>query len=229
MTRRLVIFDWDGTLSDSLEGIVISMGAAFAGHGLAPPEETAVRAIVGRSLHHGIAELAGEAGAHLVDGLAAAYLDHFATRHASAPDRLFAGAGELVRDLAALDHVSLAIATGKERAGLDRVLGPTGIGHLFDDIQTSDIAASKPDPEMVINAMLTAGTEPHETVMVGDSVLDVAMARAAGVHALAVTWGAHGRDGLAQAGADALVDDIDALRAALARFVGNPGGEHGHD
>jgi len=98
------------------------------------------------------------------------------------------------------------------------VLGRHGLSGRFATIQTSDDAPSKPHPGMVLAAMRQAGVPPCDTVMVGDTVYDVEMARAAGVRAIGVGWGYHPPEALAAAGVDALLGDFSELAAALDRL-----------
>jgi phosphoglycolate phosphatase len=85
----------------------------------------------------------------------------------------------------------------------------------FLTIKTADDAPSKPDPGMVVDAMREAGVAAENTVVVGDTVYDIAMARAAGASGIGVAWGYHPREALADAGAVAVIEEFAALGATL--------------
>ena len=100
----------------------------------------------------------------------------------------------------------LAVATGKARAGLNRVLAATGFADYFVDSICADEANSKPHPQMIELLIERLGIEPDSAVMIGDSALDMAMAQNAGVAAIGVTYGAHSRDTLAKHAPVAIID-----------------------
>ena len=93
---------------------------------------------------------------------------------------LYPGAADAVTALARRENVVLGIATGKSQRGVRNVLARHGLLEHFITIKTADDAPSKPDPGMVLAAMREAGVEARDTVVVGDTVYDIAMARAAG-------------------------------------------------
>jgi phosphoglycolate phosphatase len=87
----------------------------------------------------------------------------------------------------------LAVATGKSRSGLDRVLAKTGVAHCFHASRCADESYSKPHPAMLLELMDRLGTAPAGTLMVGDTTHDLQMAANAGCSAIAVAAGAHDR------------------------------------
>lgn len=89
----------------------------------------------------------------------------------------------------------------------------------FITIQTADTSPSKPHPDMVLRAMAETGTEPDRTLMIGDTGFDMAMAKAAGAHALGVTWGYHDQSRLLEGGADRIIDKFDRLEHALSEIL----------
>src|SRR5690606_18271216 len=93
----------------------------------------------------------------------------------------------------------------------------------FVTIQTSDDHPSKPHPSMLLKAMVEAGVEPGDTVMVGDTTYDVEMARAANVPSIGVAWGYHSVAELTNAGANRIVDSFSDLPGALDELLGTPG------
>ena len=111
--------------------------------------------------------------------------------------------------------LQLAVATGKSRRGLDRVLDETGLRPLFATSRGADEANSKPDPLMLEQILAELGLSPRQAVMIGDSVHDMAMAEAIGMPRIGVTWGVDSRDALGRHGPVAVVDSMAALRALL--------------
>lgn len=206
MTTRLAVFDCDGTLADSQANICRAMEAAYAGAGLAPPPRAAIRGIVGLSLVEAVAALAPEADDALHRALAADYKLAFQRLRASgelAHEPLYDGLVAALDALAA-DGWRLGVATGKSDRGLALLLAHHGLTSRFVTLQTADRHPSKPHPSMLQQAMAEAGAHPHMTVMIGDTSYDMAMARAAGVRAVGVTWGYHDETALRIAGAQAI-------------------------
>jgi phosphoglycolate phosphatase len=217
----LVVFDVDGTLVDSQALIIAAQRATFAAHGLAAPSRETSLSVVGLSLIEAFTALVGP------DGPAASMADtyrevfHQLRADEAAPEPLFPGADKILRSLAE-EGVLLAVATGKSRRGVAHLVEKHGWTSFFASIQTADDAPSKPHPAMLLQAMAEAGAEPGETVMIGDTAFDMAMARAAGATAVGATWGYHPSARLIEAGAGHLVDDFGAFADLLARLPGGP-------
>lgn len=195
MPRRfdLIAFDWDGTLMDSTAVIVASLQAACADVGLPVPSDERSHHIIGLGLHDAMAYVLPGVGSEVYPHVVERYSHHFRTREPDAP--LFAGAQELLLELRGAGH-QLAIATGKSRRGLDRVLEKTGLGPLFQATRCGDESASKPAPDMLLDLMRMLNVSPARTVMIGDTTHDLQMAANAGIAAVAVCYGAHPRQQL---------------------------------
>lgn len=198
---RLALFDCDGTLVDSQADICTAMETAFAGAGLPAPDRHAIRRIVGLSVPEAMRVLAPAAPAHwdaLTDGYKAAYA---ANRNAGLlAEPLYDGILECIVALSAAGW-TLGVATGKSMRGLTRCLETHGLFERFGTLHTADTHPSKPHPAMVEAAMWDTGALPKTCYMIGDTSYDMAMARAAGCHALGVDWGYHEPDELRGAGA----------------------------
>ncbi|XWN33182.1 MAG: HAD-IA family hydrolase [Devosia sp.] len=211
MPPRLILFDCDGTLIDSQATIVAAMADAFTGSGLQAPTPAAVRSIIGLSLQEAMVALTGKTthAKTLADAYREAHRARVTGEGLHEPP--FEG---MVETLKALNdpHSLMGVVTGKSRRGLDRVLRVHDIGHHFIVTVTADEAASKPSPDMVFKAMGAAGGTPERTVVVGDTTFDVEMAKAAGTHAIGVSWGYHPTDALLDAGATHVATTMDALR-----------------
>ena len=211
----LVVFDVDGTLVDSQEIIVAAQRDAFAACGLRAPSRERSLSIVGLSLHEAFTALVGPKGP--IEALAEAYKDAFGRLRAdpACAEPLFPGAAETIRLLSARQDVVLGIATGKSRRGVAHLLERHGWEHTFRTIQTADDAPSKPDPGMLLRALAETGSVPDGAVMVGDTTFDMAMARAAGIRPVGVSWGYHPVPALREAGAEIVIDGFDELEPAL--------------
>lgn len=209
------LFDMDGTLVDSRESILTSHWEAFTAAGLALPADAELLALVGLSLRPTFLRLVGDDGP--VDQLVDLYREAF-RRRVSAPgyrEAVFTGADQILRSLSADPQVTLGVATGKSRRGVDRILAGHGWGELFATIQTADDAPSKPHPGMALQAMAAAEARPDETVVIGDTTFDMLMARAAGARAIGVSWGHHPPGALVEAGAETVVESFAELESLL--------------
>lgn len=105
----------------------------------------------------------------------------------------------------------LAVATGKGRRGLDRVLQSTGFGGYFIETRCADETCSKPDPQMLREIMSVTGMESAQTLMIGDTEYDLEMANAAQTASLGVDYGVHSRDRLLSCGPLACLSSISEL------------------
>src|ERR1043165_9226889 len=214
---KLVIFDCDGTLVDSQHMILAAMTQAYGAHGIPLPEREVLLSVIGLSLVEAFTKLGEGLTGFPAETLAMHYRDAFhAMRSPGAPvEPLYPGAADAIAALTARDDVLLGIATGKSQRGVRLVLSHHGLLDHFSTIMTADDAPSKPDPAMVVGAMREAGVAASETVVVGDTVYDIAMARAAGANAIGVTWGYHRAAALSEAGALAVIDSFPALVPTL--------------
>ncbi len=222
MTRtavRLAVFDCDGTLVDSQATIVGCMAAAFAADGRAAPSGAGVRQFIGLPLIEVVAGLAPDAGAAAHARLTSLYRQVFREQHGRGEvvEPVFPGIVEALDRLEAAG-VLLGVATGKGRRGLTMTLERHGLLGRFATLQTADVAAGKPHPEMLERAMAETGAAPAGTVMIGDTTFDMQMARNARTAALGVAWGYHPPGDLHGAGADEVVAAAAEIGAAVARL-----------
>ncbi|MGY6627758.1 MAG: HAD-IA family hydrolase [Oceanicaulis sp.] len=218
---KLAVFDVDGTLVDSREVIQRAMTRAFERAGLGPIAYDQVRTIVGLELSEALARLAppdlGEMRlAALTDFYKQAFVEQRAERGFSEP--LYDGARETLERLSAEGWL-LGVATGKARRGLDIVFGHHDLHRYFQTLHTVDGGPGKPHPRMVLDAMAATGARPQETVVIGDTFWDIAMARAAHAHAMGVSWGFHTVEEMAEGEPHAIHHDFAALNAALDAFA----------
>lgn len=190
---RLAVFDCDGTLVDSQRRIVGAVEAAWRNLGMRPPAAANVRHTVGLALPLAIQQLAPDDADHsLLTALTAGFRSAFKelSQDPAYDEPLYPGAIEAL-DALADAGVMLAVATGKGRRGLQLTLERHGIENRFVVTKTADDGPSKPAPNILQDAMAETGATPEGTVVLGDTSYDMAMAKAAGAHAIGVAWGYH--------------------------------------
>ncbi|HEV8691792.1 MAG TPA: HAD-IA family hydrolase [Ideonella sp.] len=189
-TRRfdLIAFDWDGTLFDSTALIVRSLQDACRDIGVAVPDAARAAYVIGLGLRDALEYAVPGLPSERYSELAASYRRHYLGGQQALT--LFTGTIEMLRALKARQHL-LAVATGKNRRGLDDVLQMTELRGLFDASRTADETVSKPHPLMLQELMAELGTAPERTLMVGDTTHDLQMAVNAGTPCVGVSFGAH--------------------------------------
>ncbi len=210
---RLVIFDWDGTLMDSETKICRCFEKSAADVGIPYPGDEAVRNIIGLGLREAMSILFPNGRPEQETQLLERYREHFVHLDDTAME-LFPGVRDGLQTLAD-NSLTLAVATGKARRGLDRVLHSSALGHLFAATRCADEAGSKPDPRMLHDILAATDIDPADAVMVGDTTYDLRMANAAGVDSLAVSYGAHEKGRLLQEGPLACLDSFNQVCAWL--------------
>ena len=190
---ELLVFDWDGTLMDSAAAIIASIQESCRDLGLAVPARERAAHVIGLGLKDALSYAAPELPLEDYGKLAERYRHHYLARD---PDiELFPGMREMLARLKQRGYL-LAVATGKSRVGLERVLAATQLKQYFDSSRCADETHSKPHPAMLQELMQELQIEPGVTLMIGDTAHDLQMAVSAGVPALAVSYGAHPRGGL---------------------------------
>jgi phosphoglycolate phosphatase len=184
----LIAFDWDGTLYNSTGLITRCIQNAVVAVGGQRPSDTAAAWVIGMALPQALARVAPDVPRERYPQLNAAYRDEYLAHHDDI--ELFEGVLPMLAALRERHHW-LTVATGKSRAGLNRVLEAPQFHGVFDGSRTADETAGKPDPRMLHELMREFGAEPGRTLMVGDTTHDLQMARNAGCDCVAVAYGAH--------------------------------------
>lgn len=210
----LLVFDWDGTLYDSIDWIVLCLQQAAQCCAVAPPNAAAARAVIGLGLAEALATLFPHADARQRNQFVEAYRALYVHREVH-PEQMYAGVYETLTELRDRGY-RLAVATGKGRAGLDRALRGTATGHLFAASRCADETASKPHPQMLLELMEELQATPERTLMIGDSIHDLKMAVRAGVASAAVANGAWPRAQLLEQRPAVCLESVAELSAYLA-------------
>jgi phosphoglycolate phosphatase len=208
---KLAIFDWDGTVMDSVSQIVASLQAVGRHYDVDLPAASAQH-IIGIALNQVMPMLFPDHTPAQHDEMRQVYAQHYHAHPIAAP--VFEGFPELLNELRARD-IQLAVATGKNRQGLDRVLAQSGLKHHFIITRSADEALSKPDPLMLQQILQFTGINAADAVMVGDTTFDLQMAQAIDMPRIGVLWGAHSAELLMGCEPTAMVKTVTELRSAL--------------
>ena len=213
MHHKLIVFDWDGTLMDSEARIVACMQGAITD--LAMPERSVdeIRNIIGLGLREAVATLFSDLSDEDYLALVDRYRYHFLVADKT-PSLLFDGVMDLLTSLLDKGHY-LAVATGKGRAGLDKVLDETSLRSVFHATKCADETFSKPHPQMLLDIMDELGMYASDTLMIGDTEYDLNMANNAGTASLAVSYGVHSKQRLLECGPLHCVDSVYELSQYL--------------
>jgi len=211
---RLVIFDWDGTLLDSISSIVACTQATMEELGEGEVEESVIRGAIGLGLRETVDRVAPGCDDELYGRIVQVYRRLWFDTYVHRP-RLFPGTLEVLEKLTDSRYF-LAVATAKSRRGLDQDLAATGLGEFFQTTRTVDEARSKPHPQMILDILGELGVAPADSLMVGDTNHDLWMAHNAGSSAAAVLTGSQGRAELSQASPLVYFEDLRELPGWLA-------------
>jgi pyrophosphatase PpaX len=206
----VVLFDLDGTLADTIGLIVASYNHAFRTVLGEERDEAEIRAWIGRPLLESFATVSPEHAVELDEVYRAWNL-----AQTESLLREYAGVRDLVTDLVEAD-VQVGVVTSKRRQTALMALRGVGLEGRLPLLATlEDTHRHKPLPDPLLHAVAVLGVEPPSCVYVGDAVVDVEAARAAGLGAIAVTWGAGVGSDLDAAAPDALERSVGDLRRAL--------------
>ncbi len=185
----LLIFDWDGTLIDSIDWIARCLQNAANDTRHEIPDYQAAKDVIGLSIERAIEALYSDANADEVLDLVRRYESAYFSKKISRDD-LFSGVYEMLEALKQKGF-KLAVATGKTREGLDEALSATNTLDLFCLTRCADETQSKPHPQMLEEIMARTQILRERTLMIGDSTHDLQMALNAGIASIGVTSGAH--------------------------------------
>lgn len=213
MKYQCIIFDWDGTLVDSLGRIISSMRSAASIVGGSERTDSQIKDIIGLELVEAIATLYPE----LTHSQVLDLRDHYSRLYVEQehqPTQFFPEIPALLEDLQKASRL-LAVATGKSRRGLDRVMQLLSVQDLFHATRCADETRGKPEPDMVLELLEGLKVHASQAVMIGDSHFDLEMAARAGIDSIGVAWGAQPIERLSGFPRGLCVQDVPALRRVL--------------
>lgn len=205
----LLIFDWDGTLMDSEAHIVSSLAKSLDTVGAQELPGTALRQVIGLGLNEAMKQLLPDAGKETIEQAADAYRGHFFAKD-SPSSSLFPGVVVVLESLAEAGFL-LAVATGKSRRGLDKVLVETGLGDYFAVTRCASETFSKPHPLMLEEILVDLDTPASRAIMIGDTEFDLQMARNIQMPSIGVSYGVHEVEQLLPHEPMAILDSIREL------------------
>ena len=185
----LIIFDWDGTLINSIDWIAHCLQQAAIDCHCPMPETQAAKNVIGLSIHKAMHTLFPEVDEQTLSQLIDSYSQHYFSKPMNHLD-LFPGVYDMLMQFKDQGY-QLAVATGKTRAGLTEALQATGTEHLFCVTRCADETASKPDPRMLQEIISQTQTAKERVLMIGDSIYDLQMAVNASISSIAVSCGAN--------------------------------------
>ena len=174
----LVIFDWDGTIQDSIGSIVACTQATMEELGEGTPDAAVIRGSIGLGLREMIDRFAPGDTEELFHDIINVYrrlgFEDYRYRH-----RTFPGVREVLEELRNRGYL-MAVATAKSRRGLNSDLSSTGLAEFFHASRTADEAQSKPHPQMILDILEELGVAAQDTLVIGDTTHDLRMAHNAG-------------------------------------------------
>lgn len=213
---KMAVFDFDGTLVDSVPAIARGIQLANEEIGIAPVSYDTAKSIIGLGFKDIIPIVAPDLPESDYGRYKEIYVRYFLQSDPSL--KLFPGTLELLGEIRR-SGIRTAIATGKSRKGLSRILNRMNIWDYFDDSITADEALPKPDPLMLNTLIQRNGLRAGDIVMIGDTEHDIKLGKAAGVRTIAVAWGAAPLERLKAFTPDAIVGTMQELKAKLDEYA----------
>ena len=206
---KSVLFDFDGTLADTAQGIVETLRESFVQLGLPVPTKDAMVATIGRPLWKAfqtLGNMTDDEAFQAVEIYRRLFMEYEIPNIRMFPDV------ETMLEQLAQRGIRMAIVTSRDRLSLDLILQNNGIDRFFETVVTvDDHLTPKPAPDMVLALLERMDIKATETLVVGDTTFDIEMGNRAGCMTCAVTWGNHSRELLLSACPDFVIDNIDSF------------------
>lgn len=209
MKYKAIVFDWDGTLMDSISKIVECMQTSAQQLGFPVPNYAQAKDVIGISLLPALKQLFNIQDEKAAMDMFHTYKENFKD-HPQISSPLFVGAIELLEKLTEQGYI-LAVATGKARQGLEHNWHHSNTKHFFSASKTADDAQSKPSPDMLQQLLSELNLSTDQVLMVGDTIYDMAMAEAINMDRVGVSFGVHSKDELQRHKPLAVIDSLDEL------------------
>ena len=218
--KKLIIYDWDGTLMDSISVIAECLQLSFKELNLRDLPFEEAKSIIGLSLVSALEFLTPGYSQKNRDDLLVTYKKNF-LKLSGQGLKFFPKVDASLRSLGSLEsnNVILAVATGKSRAGLERDFINTASKDIFSTSRTIDECRAKPDPHMIEDILLETNISAENAVMVGDTTFDMQMANQAGIRKVAVSYGAHPVADLQSQNPDAIFNKFSDMHAWVEQFT----------
>ena len=214
---KLLVFDWDGTLCNYLDRIVECIQLSAQEIGLPIPEPEHAQEIVGLGLIEALTHLIPDIDQQRIQAMRDSYSRYFMSRDAT-PSPFYPGVMESLNRLREQGYW-LAVATGKSRRGLNRVLESHQMTSFFHASRCADETASKPHPKMLHELLDEFDLKPEQALMVGDTEFDMAMSVNADVPRIAVSYGAHAAERLHRHAPVACIDHFSEIEPLIEKIA----------
>ena len=213
MNKKLILFDYDGTIVDSAKMIVKGAIEAFRMCGLPDPDPNKVRENIGKPLAIALDAYAPKGYEVKPEKISNAYRKWYAEQGKLGlqDEPLFPGMFKLLHDLKNNKEFHIGVATNKSRIALNNGLKKHNLNNIFDITLTMDEAKAKPDPDMAIQAMSKLNMKKKSTIIVGDTINDIGLGVNAGINSIGVAWGYNSIEMLRNEGADFIIEDSKEL------------------
>ena len=213
MNKKLVLFDYDGTIVDSAKMIVKGAIEAFRMCGLPDPDTNKVRENIGKPLATALDAYSPKGYEVKPEMISNAYRKWYAEqgRLGLQDEPLFPGMFKLINDLKNNKEFLIGVATNKSRIALNNGLKKHNLKDIFDITLTMDEANAKPDPDMAIQAMSKLNIQKKSTIIVGDTINDIGLGVNAGINSIGVAWGYNSIEMLRNEGANFIIKDSEEL------------------
>ena len=205
---HLVVFDWEGTLGDTLGQILNTVATEAMRLNFGEMDQRTARNSVSLGLVMAVKKTFPQLSIYQHEQLLEAIQRSLANEPVN--DYLLPGAYAIVQQLHQAG-MALAIATNKSQSSLQRALQHLGLSDFFTVTRSAGQSPAKPCPEMLEEIMAVCGVDASQTLMVGDSITDMEMAREIHVDAVGVDFYNQQSEGLRVAGAQAVFDDYQQL------------------
>lgn len=219
--RKCVLFDLDGTLFDSSEGIRESYRKGLAHFGITVEDDRELFKVMGPSLYISYHEFFGLEGEQVNEAVRI-YREHY-NREGIYKVQIYDGIRDLLEALKQ-NNFTICVATSKPQIMAEKILDFSGIAPYFDVICGANLDGSRSDKVELINEVLarvnitypeTHSVEKHNVFMIGDRFYDIKGAISAGVRSIGVTYGFGSREELLEAGAEFIVDTAGEIAEIL--------------
>lgn len=208
MKPKLIIFDFDGTLGDTRQNIIITMQRTMQRVGLPVKSDLECASTIGLTLEDSFKKMYPDVDAAMAVRCVDAYREIFMESVEELIPQLFPGVSDTLACLDAMG-IKMSVASSRQSQSLLLFLDSMGIIKYFPYVLGADnVVKHKPDPEPVLKTLRELDYSPSEVIVVGDMPVDVAMAHGSDVRAIAVTFGNATREELVESNADYIIDDF---------------------
>ena len=207
-----VVFDLDGTLTDSIGQILSCTHTTFEYLDLPQPDDKAIMSTIGLELGEALTSLLPEDKKHLGASVTKDYREIFKSRRDFQLDNLFSGIEPLMKKLREL-NIKIGYASGRSMQGIERTMNATFLGNYCDGICAGSEVPSKPDPTMMHILCKRLNVKEQNVLGVGDSGLDIKMYQNAGCFSLGVQTGVWSGEALMRLKPNMLLKGIGDLTA----------------